>query len=188
MTTTVHIGLSINTTHSMCHCRLNKHAKKQQQKMKRLTNLLCSYFVCKPLVKKENLDHHHHGQSQTPIHLTATAAHLQHSSSQMQHVSQQPIFISAPENRPMDLMQRRRVATTHRRNFAIGNDGVHTQDMRRNWRYSIQNVWAPTAHHSYSHHHHHHPGPMHQNRMHQPHNVPMQAGQIINSGILLNFL
>ncbi|XP_031621366.1 RING finger protein 44 isoform X1 [Contarinia nasturtii] len=136
-------------------------------------------------VQQENLDHHH-GQSPTPLHLTATAAHLQHSSSHMPQVSQpQPIFISAPENRPMDL-HRRRLATT-RRNFAIGNDGAHSQDMRRNWRYSFQNVWTPTTHHSYS-HHHHHPGPMHQNRMHQPHNVPIQTGQIINSGILLNFL
>lgn len=95
----------------------------------------------------------------------------------------QPIFISAPENRPMDLMHRRRLAVS-RRNFAIANDNM--PDMRRNFNYSIQNVWTPTAHHSHS-HHHHHPGPMHQNRMHQPHNVPIQTG-IINSGILLNFL
>lgn len=149
--------------------------------------LLTNYLILSEChFLKENLDHHHHGQSQTPLHLTATAAHLQHSSSHMPQVSQpQPIFISAPENRPMDLMHRRRLATT-RRNFAIGNDGAHTQDMRRNWRYSFQNVWTPTTHHSHS-HHHHHPGPMHQNRMHQPHNVPIQTG-IINSGILLNFL
>lgn len=86
-------------------------------------------------------------------------------------------------------MHRRRIATT-RRNFALG-DGAHSQDnMRRNWRYTFQNVWTPTTtHHTHSHHHHHHhhPGPMHQNRMHQPHNVPIQTG-IINSGILLNFL
>lgn len=93
------------------------------------------------------------------------------------------------ENRSIDLMHRRRIATT-RRNFAL-SDGAHSQDnMRRSWqRYSFQNVWTPaTAHHAHSHHHHHHhPGPMHQNRMHQPHNVPIQTG-IINSGILLNFL
>lgn len=154
--------------------------------MWRVMKFFSSIFSVRHPLKKENLDHHHHGQSQTPLHLTATAAHLQHSSSHMQQVSQpQPIFISAPENRTMDLMHRRRLATT-RRNFAIGNDGAHSQDMRRNWRYSFQNVWTPTTHHAHT-HHHHHPGPMHQNRMHQPHNVPIQTG-IINSGILLNFL
>lgn len=92
----------------------------------------------------------------------------------------------------MELISRRRIPAT-RRNFTLG-DGAHAQDnMRRNWRYSFQNVWTPTGtHHAHSHHHHHHhPGPMQQNRMHQPHNVPIQTGighLINNSGILLNFL
>lgn len=71
------------------------------------------------------MDHRHHGQSQ-PLHLSslpaATAAHIQHSSSHLTQVSQQqPIFISAPENRQIhsDLIHRRRIATT-RRNFALG--------------------------------------------------------------------
>lgn len=135
------------------------------------------------------MDHRHHGQPQPLHHLSslpaATTAHIQHSSSHMTQVSQpQPIFISAPENRQMDLIHRRRIATP-RRNFALGN-------VSRNWRYQ-EHVWTPpTTHHTHSHHahshhhhHHHHPGQMHQNRMHQQH--PIQTG-IINSGILLNFL